>query len=212
MNLPLDLERYIENHIGEEDPVLVELDRETHVKLRHPRMVSGHIQGKMLGIFSKMISPSTILELGTFSGYSAICLAKGLKPGGKLVTIEIDDELKTIAAKYIKKAGLNDVIEQKIGDALDLLPQLKEVFDLVFIDADKRHYVEYYQLVFDKIVPGGYIIADNTLWAGKVTKPVVPKDTQTKGILKFNKLVASDPRIEKVIIPVRDGLTILRKL
>lgn len=212
MNIPVELEKYILESIGAEDPLLKELDRETHIKLVRPRMISGHLQGKILTMFSKMIRPANILEIGTFTGYSAICLAKGLQAGGKLVTIEIDDELQGFAEKYFKKAGLADRIEQKIGSALEIIPQLQETFELVFLDADKKEYPEYYHLVFDKVVPGGYIIADNTLWDGKVIEPLGPKDDQTKGILQFNELIASDNRVEKVILPVRDGITILRKI
>ena len=211
MKLSLELENYIKNCIGAEDPVLEELDRETNLKLLHPRMLSGHIQGKLLQMFSQMISPTNILELGTFSGYSAICLAKGLKKGGKLISIELNDELKSFAKKYIKKSGLENVIELKTGSALEIIPTLKYNFDLVFIDADKKEYLEYYKLVFDKVNPGGYIIADNTLWDGKVVEAVAPKDYQTKGVLEFNEFVANDNRVEKVIVPVRDGLTIIRK-
>ena len=211
MKLSLELENYIKNSIDAEDPVLEELDRETNLKLLHPRMLSGHIQGKLLQMFSQMIAPTNILELGTFSGYSAICLAKGLKEGGKLISIELNDELKSFAAKYIKKSGLADVIELKTGSALEIIPSLENNFDLVFIDADKKEYLEYYKLVFDKVNPGGYIIADNTLWDGKVVEPVAPKDYQTKGVLEFNEFVANDNRVEKVIVPVRDGLTIIRK-
>ncbi len=211
MKLSLELENYIKDSIGAEDPVLEELDRETNLKLLHPRMLSGHIQGKLLQMFSQMISPTNILELGTFSGYSAICLAKGLKKGGKLISIELNDELKSFAKKYIKKSGLENVIELKTGSALEIIPTLKYNFDLVFIDADKKEYLEYYKLVFDKVNPGGYIIADNTLWDGKVVEAVAPKDYQTKGVLEFNEFVANDNRVEKVIVPVRDGLTIIRK-
>ena len=211
MKLSLELENYIKNCIGAEDPVLEELDRETNLKLLHPRMLSGHIQGKLLQMFSQMISPTNILELGTFSGYSAICLAKGLKKGGKLISIELNDELKSFAKKYIKKSGLENVIELKTGSALEIIPTLKYNFDLVFIDADKKEYLEYYKLVFDKVNPGGYIIADNTLWDGKVVEAVAPKDYQTKGVLEFNEFVANDNQVEKVIVPVRDGLTIIRK-
>ncbi len=211
MKLSLELENYIKNSIDAEDPVLEELDRETNLKLLHPRMLSGHIQGKLLQMFSQMIAPTNILELGTFSGYSAICLAKGLKEGGKLISVELNDELKSFASKYIKKSGLENVIKLKIGSALEIIPSLENNFDLVFIDADKKEYLEYYKLVFDKVNPGGYIIADNTLWDGKVVEPVAPNDYQTKGVLEFNEFIANDNRVEKVIVPVRDGLTIIRK-
>ncbi len=212
MKLQPELEKYLLENLGEIDPVLVELERETHLKVLQPRMLSGHLQGNMLTMFAKMVNPSSILEVGTFTGYSAICLAKGLAPGGKLVTIEIDDELNGFAYEYFKKAGISGIIEQKTGSAIEVIPQLKETFGLVFLDGDKKEYCQYYNLVFEKVVPGGYIIADNTLWDGKVIEPLKPKDEQTKRILEFNKLVASDKRVEKVMLPVRDGITIIRKI
>ncbi|WP_320110632.1 O-methyltransferase [Draconibacterium orientale] len=205
------LHQYILDHIDEEDPVLTELDRETNLKVLGARMISGHLQGQVLTMLAKMIRPKTILELGTFTGYSAICLAKGLPEDGKLITIEVDDELETLAAKYFEKAGVAHLIEQKIGSATELIPSLYQSFDLVFIDADKREYVEYYQLLIDKMQPGAYIIADNTLWSGKVLDKPRHDDGQTIGILEFNKLVKNDDRVEKVILPLRDGMTVIRK-
>jgi predicted O-methyltransferase YrrM len=206
-----DIESYILGHIDPDDPVLRELDRETHLKVTGARMLSGHLQGQVLTMISKMIQPERILEIGTFTGYSAICLAKGLAEEGKLITIELDDELESLAQKYIKKAGLQKNIIQLIGPALEIIPALNETFDLVFIDADKREYVDYYNLVFDKVKKGGYIIADNTLWGGKVLHPSVPGDKQTAGIVAFNELIKNDTRVEKVILPLRDGMTIIRK-
>ncbi|WP_319231160.1 O-methyltransferase [Draconibacterium orientale] len=205
------LHQYILDHIDEEDPVLTELDRETNLKVLGARMISGHLQGQVLTMLAKMIRPKTILELGTFTGYSAICLAKGLPEDGKLITIEVDDELETLAKKYFEKAGVAHLIEQKIGAATELIPSLDQSFDLVFIDADKREYVEYYQLLIDKMQPGAYIIADNTLWSGKVLDKPRHDDGQTIGILEFNKLVKNDDRVEKVILPLRDGMTVIRK-
>ena len=205
------LHQYILDHIDEEDPVLTELDRETNLKVLGARMISGHLQGQVLTMLAKMIRPKTILELGTFTGYSAICLAKGLPEDGKLITIEVDDELETLAKKYFEKAGVAHLIEQKIGAATELIPSLDQSFDLVFIDADKREYVEYYQLLIDKMQPGAYIIADNTLWSGKVLDKPRHDDGQTIGILEFNKLVKNDNRVEKVILPLRDGMTVIRK-
>lgn len=205
------LEQYILNYIEPEDEVLRELDRETHLKVLGARMLSGHLQGQVLTMLSKMIKPARILEVGTFTGYSAICLAKGLKEGGRLFTIEADDELEDFAAAFFEKAGLRDTIVQLTGKALEIIPSLNEPFDLVFLDADKREYVDYYNLVIDKIQGGGYIIADNTLWNGKVVEPVNPRDEQTQGILAFNELVKNDPAVEKVILPLRDGMTIIRK-
>ncbi len=206
-----ELEKYILNHIEPEEEILRELDRETHLNVLGSRMISGHLQGVVLTLLSKMIQPERILEIGTFTGYSAICLARGLKPGGKLITIEIDDELEAIARKYFLKAGLQNQIEQKIGPALEIIPKLEGTFDLVFIDAHKPEYPDYYKLVFDKVKAGGYIIADNTLWNGKVTGVPASDDIQTRGIQAFNDLVKNDSRVEKVILPLRDGMTIIRK-
>lgn len=211
MSKQKEIEKYIIDHIDQEDPILYELDRETHLKVIGARMLSGHHQGTLLSMLSKMIQPKNILELGTFTGYSAICLARGLKPGGKLVTIEIDDELEALAKKYFKKAGLEDRIEQRIGSALEIIPGLKENFDLVFIDADKREYLNYYELLIDRLESGTYILADNTLWSGKVLEKPKSDDEQTKGILMFNEAIKNDDRVEKVILPIRDGMTLIRK-
>ncbi len=211
MNKQKELDKYILDHIEPEDEVLRELDRETHLNVLGARMISGHLQGQVLTAISKMIQPKTILEIGTFTGYSAICLAKGLQKNGKLITIEIDDELENMASRYFEKAGLQNKISQRIGSAIEIIPQLIEQFDLVFIDADKREYSTYYHLVFDKIKSGGYIIADNTLWSGKVLDKPAPDDFQTKGVIEFNTLVKNDKRVEKVILPLRDGMTIIRK-
>jgi len=206
-----EIDRYILDHIDEEDPLLAELDRETHLKVLGARMISGHLQGQVLTMLSKMINPKTILELGTFTGYSAICLAKGLSDDGKLVTIEVDDELESLALKYFEKAGLAEKIDQRIGSALEIIPTLSEKFDLVFIDADKREYVQYFELLIDCLESGAWILADNTLWNGKVLDEPKPDDLQTKGILEFNALIKNDNRVEKVILPLRDGLTLIRK-
>jgi caffeoyl-CoA O-methyltransferase len=211
MNLSPDIENYILKNSDKEDPVLRELDRETNLKLAVPRKISGHPQGALLTMFSKMVNPRTILEIGTLTGYSAICLAKGLQPGGRLITIEIDDELEEMATDYFEKAGVSDVVILKIGDALKIIPGLEETFDLVFIDADKKEYCRYYEQVFDKVPSGGFILADNTLWGGKVVQPFASNDEQTRGILDFNEMVNNDSRVEKVILPFRDGLTIIRK-
>ena len=205
------IEQYIARHLDEEDGILRDLDRETHLKVLGARMISGHLQGQVLTMFSKMIRPLRILELGTFTGYSAICLARGLQPDGKLITIEIDDELQQIANDFFIKAGLQDKIIQKIGPALEIIPTLSESFDLVFIDADKREYLAYYHAVFPKVKNGGFILADNTLWNGKVLDEIDPGDKQTQGIIDFNAYIKSDNRVEKIILPLRDGLTIIRK-
>ena len=207
-----DLERYILAHTSPEDPVLAELDRQTHLRVIQPRMLSGHLQGKILELLITLINPQYVLELGTFTGYSAIAMARGLsREGAVLHTVEINDELYDFAAEYIEKAGLRERIVQHVGPALEVVPQLGLCFDVVFIDADKRHYCDYYRTVFDKVRPGGFILADNTLWDGKVADGEPHGDAQTRGILAFNDLVAADERVEKVILPLRDGLTILYK-
>jgi len=206
-----NIEEYILNHSDEEDPVLTELNRETNLKILRPRMLSGHLQGKVLEMISKMIHPEKILEIGTYTGYSAICLAKGLKQNGILHSIEINDELEDFILKYIKKAELEDKIKLHFGDARDIIPQINEQFDLVFIDADKREYIEYYNIVFDFVKHGGFILADNVLWSGKVINMKTPDDEYTKGIFEFNEFIKNDNRIEKVILPLRDGLTLIRK-
>ena len=206
-----EIEVYIENHIEPEDDVLKELNRETHLKVLGARMLSGHLQGQVLTLLSKMTAPEVILEVGTYTGYSAICLARGLKEKGKLITIEIDDELESFAKKYIDKAGLAGKIEQRIGPALEIIPQLETNFDLVFLDADKHEYTDYYELVLAKMKSGGIIIADNTLWSGKVLEKPAPDDHQTKGIIAINELIVNDKRVEKVILPLRDGMTVIRK-
>lgn len=211
MNTQNELDIYILNHIDKEEEILKELDRETNLKVLGARMISGHLQGQVLSMLSNMIQPKTILEIGTFTGYSAICLAKGLQKNGKLITIEIDDELETLASKYFKKSGYSDHIEQRIGRALDIIPTLDQSFDLVFIDADKREYIEYFELVFDKVPSGGYIIADNTLWNGKVLQTPDKNDEQTKGILDFNTFIKNNKKVEKIILPLRDGMTVIRK-
>lgn len=211
MDQTREIDNYILQNIEPEDKVLSELNRETHLKVLGSRMISGHLQGQVLTMLTKMIQPENILELGTFTGYSAICLAKGLAENGKLITIEIDDELEDFAHRYFVKAGVQDKIEQRIGAALEIIPNLKETFDLVFIDANKREYVAYYHQVFDKVRNGGYIIADNTLWNGKILSEPASDDLQTKGIIEFNSLIRSDKRVEKVILPLRDGMTVIRK-
>jgi predicted O-methyltransferase YrrM len=206
------IETYAMHRTTPEDPLLQALYRETHLKTTHPRMLSGPIQGKVLEMFSRMIRPKRILEIGTFTGYSAICLAKGLEDEGLLYTIEINEEMVDFAKSYFQKAGLQDKIKQLHGPALEQIPALKEAWDLVFIDADKEHYLDYYHLVADHVVPGGYIIADNALWDGKVLDPAGNGDKETEGIIAFNDYVHSDDRVDNLLLPVRDGLMILRKI
>lgn len=202
------IEDYIRSCSSAEDPVLAELYRETHCKVLYPRMLSGHLQGKLLEFLSRMIRPRSILEIGTYTGYSALCLAKGLQPGGKLHTIEINDELQPVIEKYIRKAGLSETVILHTGDAREIIPSLKEEFDLVFIDGDKEQYPDYYRAVSGKVRNEGYIIADNVLWNGKVIAP--SGDRETAGIVAFNELVRNDGRMDKLILPFRDGLTLIR--
>ena len=207
-----DLERYIDQHITPEDPLLNALDRETHMRVIQPRMISGHLQGKLLEMLVRMLAPKRILEIGTFTGYSAICMAKGLDKGGELHTIEIDDELEDIAAKYFREAEVQMAgrIVQHIGSALDIAPTLGK-FDLIFIDGDKREYPQYYRMVMETAVhSGSYILADNILWYGKVTEPTPANDRFTEGIKEFNRMVVEDDRVENVILPLRDGLNLIR--
>lgn len=204
------LEQYILNHIDEEGEFLKKLNRDTHVNILRPRMLSGHLQGRILKMICRMIRPNRILELGTFTGYSALCMAESLPTDGELHTIEVDDEIEDFTRSYLEQSPYKDRIYLHIGDAMKIVPTFNKTFDLVFIDADKRHYCEYYDLVFDKIRPGGFILADNTLWDGKVTDTEA-RDGQTVGIRKFNDMVAADTRVEKVIVPLRDGLTLIWK-
>ncbi len=205
------LENYILSHSVEEDPVLKKLYRATHLRLVNGRMCSGHLQGTLLTLFSRLISPRRILEIGTYTGYSAICLAKGLAPGGLLHTIEINDELVEFAGEYFAMAGLRERIVQHVGDATDILPKLDENFELAILDGDKRQYLLHYGMMLPKMAPGGLIIADNTLWGGKVVGKIAGNDEQTISIMAFNDFVKNDPRVEATILPIRDGMTLLRK-
>lgn len=209
--LEKSLAEYILAHSDEEPQLLKELDRETQLKVLMPRMISGHFQGRVLSMLSKMIRPKSILEIGTYTGYSALCLAEGLTEKGKLISIDVNAELEELVRKYINKSDYKDVIEYIIADAKVVLPDLKESFDIVFIDADKENYGLYYDLIFDKVNVGGYIIADNVLWSGKVVEEKVKYDKDTKAILDFNTKVQTDPRVENVLFPIRDGLLIARK-
>ena len=205
------IDKYIQEHTSPESSLLAELNRETYHKILFPRMLSGHLQGKILEMVSRMIKPRNILEIGTYTGYSAICMAQGLTEGGKLHTIEINEELENFIKHYIKKSGLEDKIELHFGDAQEIIPKMNIEFDLVFIDGDKRQYFDYYNLVYEKTRAGGFILADNVLWSGKVIKPVEPNDDYTSGILRFNEFVNQDPRVDNVILPIRDGIMVLRK-
>jgi caffeoyl-CoA O-methyltransferase len=206
-----ELDKYIRDHSTPEDKVLEELYRQTHLYVVNPNMASGHIQGKFLEMLSFMIHPSRILEIGTYTGYSAICLARGLKSEGQLHTIEINDELNEMSTHYFALAGVADRVTLHTGRAQDVIPEMKYIFDLVFIDGDKREYCEYYDLVFEKVRKGGFIIADNVLWGGKIEGAEALKDPQTKGVVMFNEMVRKDPRVEKIVLPLRDGLMLIRK-
>ena len=212
MKIEQAIEQYLLSHIVEESPLMARLYRETQLKMVNGRMCSGHLQGSLLTLLSKLISPSRILEIGTYTGYSALCLVNGLSEGGILHTIEINDELESLAASFFEESGMRDRIIQHIGDAEAIIPELNEKFDLVFIDADKRKYLSQYNLLFSKVTLGGVIIADNTLWAGKVVRQVARNDDQTISIMQFNDFVKNDPRVEPYMIPIRDGMTILRKI
>ena len=206
------LEQYILDHSEAEPEVLKDLYRQTHVHIYHPRMLSGHLQGRVLKMLSSMIKPMNVLEIGTYTGYSAICLAEGLPKKGKVHTIEINDELEEFVRPFVKKAGFENKIDLYYGDALEIIPTMKQMFDLVFMDGDKKQYIDYFNLVFDKVSKGGYIIADNVLWDGKVLEDPEKTDEQTRGIIKFNEFIQNDSRIENVIFPIRDGMMVMRKI
>lgn len=210
--LDVKLQNYAEEHSSPEFDYLKDLNRETHLKIMSPRMLSGHLQGRVLSMISKLIKPSYILEIGTYTGYSALCLAEGLNNNGKLITLDRNEELFPIVNKYVNLAGMQDKIEFRIGNALDIIPHLPNEIDLVFIDADKPNYLAYYELVLPKMKNGGVILADNVLWSGKVIEHPPAKDKSTQALLEFNDFVKNDQRTEKVLLPIRDGITIIRKL
>ena len=207
--LPENLQRYVETHTSAESDLLKKINRETHAHVLKSRMLSGHVQGRFLSLISKMLKPKVILEIGTYTGYSAICLAEGLQPGGKLITIDNNEELEDRVRNYFKESEYNSQIDFRVGDARKIIPTLTEVFDLVFIDADKENYSLYYDVVIDKLPSGGLILADNVLWSGKVVQPSTDKDT--KAILEFNNKVKDDPRVENLLMPLRDGVMMIRK-
>ncbi len=206
-----NIEQYILSHIDEEGELLKNLNRDAHVNLLRPRMMSGHLQGRLLKMFCRMIQPKYILEIGTYTAYATLCLAEGASDDAEIHTIEVNDELEDFILKHLHKSKLKDKIHLHIGDAIQIIPTIDCIFDLVFIDANKRHYCEYYDLIFDKVRPGGLIIADNTLWDGKVLETPHPTDKQTIGIQAFNDMLAKDDRVENVILPIRDGLTLIWK-
>ncbi len=205
------IDEYILRHIDDEGDYLRALYRDTHVKLLRPRMASGHLQGRILKMFVRMIRPKQVLEIGTYSGYSALCMAEGLEEGALLHTFEINDEQEDFTRPWLEKSPYADKIRFYIGDALQMVPSMDLAFDMAFVDGDKRKYLEYYEMVLAKLNPGGYIIADNTLWDGHVLETPRDNDKQTLGIMQFNDFVAADKRVEKVIFPLRDGLTVIRK-
>ncbi|MDR0611926.1 MAG: O-methyltransferase [Dysgonamonadaceae bacterium] len=207
----MNQDEYITNHIDGEPPLLAALNRKAHVDLLRPRMIAGHLQGRILKMLVRMYRPQRILEIGTYTGYATLCLAEGLPEDGEIHTIEIDDEMEDFIRNQFNRSDLKNRIHLHIGNALDLIPLLEGMFDMVFIDADKRAYCEYYEAVFDKVKKGGIILADNTLWSGKVLEEPHPGDKQTLGIIRFNEMIAGDRRVEKVILPLRDGLTIIYK-
>lgn len=204
-----ELAQYCEAHTSAESDVLFTLNRNTHLKVLMPRMLSGHLQGRFLSMVSHMIKPECVLEIGTYTGYSALCMAEGLKEGGKLISIDINEEVHSFAQQHIDESQYKERIQLITGNALTIIPEMKETFDMVFIDADKQNYLNYYLSVFDKVKNGGFILADNVLWSGKVLAEKKDKDTQA--ICAFNDYVMQDERVEKILLPLRDGIFMIRK-
>lgn len=205
-----DIQSYAEKHTTQESEILQQINRDTQANVLMPRMLSGHLQGRWLAMVSQMIRPHRILEIGTYTGYSALCLAEGLASEGKLITLDINEELEDKVRAFFSASGLGPQIDYRIGDARQIIPSLTETFDLVFIDADKESYSLYYDLVIDNVRPGGFILADNVLWSGKVLQEKQDKDT--KAVMDFNRKVHQDPRVENVLLPIRDGILMIRKL
>jgi predicted O-methyltransferase YrrM len=208
--LPENIDNYVVEHSQQEPEILKELSRETWQKVLNPRMLSGAFQGRVLSMIAKLIQPKNILEIGTYTGYSALCLAEGLHAEGKIFTVDKNEELETLQNKYFEKSGYRNQIEQFVGNALEIIPTIDAKFDLIFIDADKSNYINYFHLIIDKMNSGGIILSDNVLWSGKVVEKLDPKDKDTKVLLEYNKLLNMDDRIETVLLPIRDGLTISR--
>ena len=204
-----ELNHYLSNTCENETALLRKIDRETQLEVLMPRMISGHYQGRVLSMLSNLLKPKRILEVGTFTGYSTLCLAEGLAKDGKIITIDINEELEDKVRGYFSESGLKEKIDYRIGNAVELIPNINEQFDLVFIDADKKNNGVYYDLVFDKIKSGGIILVDNVLWSGKVLTEI--NDTDTSNISTFNKMVTNDVRVEKLILPIRDGIFVIRK-
>ena len=210
--IPKELDDYVVNHSEDEPELLQELTRETYQKILQPRMLSGHYQGRLLSMISKLIHPKNILEIGTYTGYSALCLAEGIQSDGELHTIDINEELLDFQRSYFNKSPYGKQIFQHLGNALEIIPSLNKTFDLIFIDADKDNYPAYFNVIIDKLNPGGIILSDNVLWSGKVIEPIKEDDFSTKALLEYNTLLKEDKRIETIILPIRDGLTISRKI
>ncbi len=209
--LPNNIEKYADQHTSPESELLNELERQTHIKILQPRMLSGHLQGRFLSMISKMIKPEHILEIGTYTGYSALCLAEGLDNNGTLTTIEIDPEIAEFADSYFQRSNYKNHIDLKVGNSLDIIPVLSPKYDLIFIDADKTNYLNYLDLVYTKLNVGGYLIADNVLWSGKVAEQVDSKDLDTQILIEFNSKIQNDLRWENILLPIRDGLMLARK-
>ncbi len=208
--IPKEIEEYVVAHSQPEPPLLQQLSKETWQKVLAPRMLSGHFQGRLLSMISKLIHPKNILEIGTYTGYSALCLMEGIQPDGRLHTIDINEELYSLQRKYFNKSGQGQRMIQHLGNALTIIPTLSEDFDLVFIDADKNNYPKYLNLLLSRLKSGAVIISDNVLWSGKVIEPLKADDEDTKALLHYNKVINEDSRLESVILPIRDGLTISR--
>ncbi len=206
-----ELSDYCENNTSPETDILAQLNRETHLKVVSPRMLSGHLQGRFLSFISKLQQPKLILEIGTYTGYSALCLAEGLAENGKLISIDVNEETSAFAKLFIEKTEYANKIDLVLADAKDYIPTIKESIDLVFIDADKKNYINYYHLVIDKLNKGGLIIADNVLWSGKITMPESTMDKETIALHQFNQFVQQDNRVENMLLPIRDGLMVVRK-
>ncbi len=209
--IPEELDNYVVKHSEDEPELLQELTRETFQKILQPRMLSGHYQGRVLSMISKLVNPKNILEIGTYTGYSALCLVEGMQKGGELHTIDINEELVDFQRKYFNKSPFGKQIFQHLGNALEIIPKLDKTFDLIFIDADKDNYPAYFNIIIDKLNSGGIILSDNVLWSGKVIESLKPDDISTKALLEYNKLLKEDDRLETVLLPIRDGLTISRK-
>lgn len=205
------IQEYSEKHTSPESTLLQKINRETNANFLYPRMLSGHLQGRILAMISQMIKPKNVLEVGTYTGYSALCMAEGLMEDGKIITIDINEELEGKINAFFKESEYSNVIDFRIGDAAEIIPQLKMTFDLVFIDADKENYLNYYELCLEKMNSGGFLVADNVLWSGKVVEEAKSNDIETKSLIEFNAMVQNDVRVENVLLPVRDGLMIVRK-